>query len=253
MMMWTVKKVVVVASEGKLRDTLRSVAAARINTAMDLKNQDISGQAPTGIIFGTLINLAEQGHVGWNTDTSKLKTATIQTTGQFAYWSKRYLTSVFKSRAGSLYPRGIMSGVTIVNNTEEKITVSITNTDDKGAPGFYEIASKNSSTWNRSKLQVCYVLRADNGNTEVLVVEPGKTYQVGGNMNEVTIANNTIEKITVSITNTGENGAPGFYEIASQESSTWKRSNLQVCHVLRTDNGNTEVLVVEPGKKYQVG
>jgi hypothetical protein len=74
-----------------------------------------------------------------------------------------------------------MDGVTIVNNTTEKITVSITTTDESnGGPGFYEIASKKSSTWKRSKLQVCHVLRADTGSTEVFVVEPGKTYQVEG-------------------------------------------------------------------------
>jgi hypothetical protein len=79
-----------------------------------------------------------------------------------------------------------MDGVTIVNNTTEKITVSITITDESnGGPGFYEIASKKSSTWKRSKLQVCHVLRADTGSTEVFVVEPGKTYQVEGNTNEV--------------------------------------------------------------------
>lgn len=153
----------------------------------------------------------------------------------------------------STFVAGNMSGVTIVNNTKDKITVSITNTGENGQPGFFDIASKDSSTWKRSKLQVCYVLRADNGKTEVLVVEPEKTYQIEGNMNEVTISNNTTEKIAVSITNTGEYGQTDFFEITSKNSSTWKRSNLQVCHVLRTDNGSTEVLVVEPGKNYQVG
>lgn len=71
-------------------------------------------------------------------------------------------------------------------------------------------------------------------------------------MNEVTIVNNTNEKITVSITNTGENGQLEFFEIASKSSSAWKRSSLQVCYVLRTDNGKTEVIVVKPGKKYQI-
>jgi len=71
-----------------------------------------------------------------------------------------------------------MSNITIVNNTKEKITVSITNISDNGNPGFYEIAAKSSDTWKRSKLQACYVLRADDGNTEVLVVEPGNTYQI---------------------------------------------------------------------------
>ncbi|KAG2344401.1 hypothetical protein BDR05DRAFT_961758 [Suillus weaverae] len=149
-----------------------------------------------------------------------------------------------------------MSDITIVNDTKEKITVSITNIGDGGQPGFYEIASKSSSSWKRSKLQVCYVLRADNGKTEVLVGEPGKTYTIGeGNMimNEVTIVNNTMEKITVSITNIDENGHPEFFEITSKNSSSWKRRNLQVCHVLRADNGHTEVIVVEPGKNYQIG
>jgi len=150
-----------------------------------------------------------------------------------------------------------MSKITIVNNTMDKISVSITNTNEKGGPGFYEVASKYSDTWQRTLLQVCYVLRVDNGNTEVFVVEPGKTYQIGeaGNimiMNEVTIVNNTNEKITVSITNTDENGQLEFFEIASKSSSAWKRSSLQVCYVLRTDNGKTEVIVVKPGKKYQI-
>ncbi|KAG1753434.1 hypothetical protein EDB19DRAFT_1669340 [Suillus lakei] len=148
---------------------------------------------------------------------------------------------------------GNMGGITIVNNTSEKITVSITNTGDNGNPGFFETASKNSNTWKRNKLQVCYVLRADNGKTEVFVVEPEKTYEIGGNMSDVTIVNNTSEKITVSITNIDENGQPEFFEIASKNSSTWKRNKLQVCHVLRADSGDTEVLVVEPGKKYEVG
>jgi hypothetical protein len=151
-----------------------------------------------------------------------------------------------------------MSNITIVNNTKEKITVSITNISDNGNPGFYEIAAKSSDTWKRSKLQACYVLRADDGNTEVLVVEPGNTYQIiegHGNLSkdEVTIVNNTGEKITVSITNIGESGSPEFFEIMSKSCSTWKRSKLQVCHVLRSDNGNTEVLVVEPGRNYRVG
>ncbi|KAG2356135.1 hypothetical protein BDR07DRAFT_475498 [Suillus spraguei] len=129
--------------------------------------------------------------------------------------------------------------ITIVNNTKEKITASITNTGDGGQPGFYGIASNNSSTWQRSNMQ------------------PGKTYQIldqsNLNMNGVTIVNNTKEKITVSITNIGENGGAGFYEIASKGSDTWHRSKLQVCHVLRTDDGNTEVFVVEPGRKYRIG
>ncbi|KAG1827172.1 uncharacterized protein BJ212DRAFT_1474352 [Suillus subaureus] len=145
-----------------------------------------------------------------------------------------------------IFEAGNMSNITIVNNTKEKITVSITNTSDSGQPGFYEIASKNPNTWKRNKLQVCYVLRADNGKTEVLVVEPGKTYQIveshgNLNMNEVTIVNDTGEKIAVSITNIGENGQPEFFEITSKNFNTWKRSKLQVCHVLRTDNGDTEV------------
>ncbi|KAG2049069.1 hypothetical protein BDR06DRAFT_737644 [Suillus hirtellus] len=100
-----------------------------------------------------------------------------------------------------------MGNITIVNNTTDKITVSIGDTGESGGAGFYEIASKCSDAWKRNLLQVCYVLRADNGKTEVFVSEPGKTYQIGGNtMNEVTIVSNTKEKITVSITNTGENG-----------------------------------------------
>ncbi|KAG2351626.1 hypothetical protein BDR07DRAFT_1467267 [Suillus spraguei] len=43
--------------------------------------------------------------------------------------------------------------VTIVNNTKEKITVSITNIGENGGAGFYEIASKGSDTWHRTKLQ----------------------------------------------------------------------------------------------------
>ncbi|KAG1791846.1 uncharacterized protein HD556DRAFT_1444919 [Suillus plorans] len=157
----------------------------------------------------------------------------------------------------TLYLRGEMGKITIVNNTKDKITVSIGDTGESGGAGFYEIASKYSDTWQRNLLQVCYVLRADNGNTEVFVGEPGKTYQIGeaGNimiMNEVTIVNNTNEKITVSITNTDENGQLKFFEIASKSSSAWKRSSLQVCYVLRTDNGKTEVIVVKPGKKYQI-
>ncbi|KAG2351627.1 hypothetical protein BDR07DRAFT_1442917 [Suillus spraguei] len=148
--------------------------------------------------------------------------------------------------------------ITIVNNTKKKITASITKTNDDGEPGFFEIASKKANTWQRSKMQVCYVLRADNGNTEVLVVEPGKTYQIleQGNLNmngPVTIVNNTDEKITVGITDIGESGGAGFYEIASNGSDTWRRTKLQVCYVLRTDDGNTEVFVVEPGRRYRIG
>ena len=68
--------------------------------------------------------------------------------------------------------------VTITNHTVDDVEIRVTNDDDKGSASFFNIKQGNSLTWRRGNWQVAFVWRADNDNTESLVVKPGKTYQI---------------------------------------------------------------------------
>lgn len=67
-----------------------------------------------------------------------------------------------------------LSGVTVVNNTADRIHVRITGDGEANASvAFYPIDSQKADTWGRQHMQVGYAYREDNKKTEVQVVIPG--------------------------------------------------------------------------------
>ena len=67
-----------------------------------------------------------------------------------------------------------MGYVTITNNTLQEIIVNVTTTGEGGDDTFFPLQPATADRWNRSRVQVAFVKRRDNGKTETHVVEVGQ-------------------------------------------------------------------------------
>ena len=70
-----------------------------------------------------------------------------------------------------------MGTVYVQNDTGSYIHVRVTTTGS-GNQSFFDIKPGNTENWSRDDWQVAFVLRDDNGQTEVYVVKPGDTYNI---------------------------------------------------------------------------
>ncbi|KAF9158804.1 hypothetical protein DFQ26_007210 [Actinomortierella ambigua] len=79
-----------------------------------------------------------------------------------------------------------VSALTIVNHTPAEIHVSVSVNDELwgGAISFYDILPGDSESWGRSHWQIATILRDDTGATEVMVVKPTETYDIGSGNTE---------------------------------------------------------------------
>jgi len=70
--------------------------------------------------------------------------------------------------------------ITFTNHTAQMISVRVTGTDEpeslRCSEMFYSILSGASQKWQRTHIQVAFILREDNGQSSMTVVKPGHTY-----------------------------------------------------------------------------